>query len=96
MPRAYAITAEAIAEERKRVGDDLEKFDVSRVIALDDAVVREVGPRDVHLRILAVSAEHNVDPLNSISPNLFLLRARRSCGRLRRYPPGASLCRFLP
>ena len=61
MPRSYAIRVEAIAEERKRVADDLEKFDVSRVIALEDFTLREKGPRDVHLRILAVSAEHNVD-----------------------------------
>ena len=61
MPRAYSITADAIAAERKRVGDDLSKVDVSRVIGLDDLELRDVGPRDVHLRILAVSAEHNVD-----------------------------------
>ena len=61
MPRAYAITAEAIAEERKRVGDDLTKFDVSRVIRIDELELREMGPHDVHLKILAVSAEHNVD-----------------------------------
>jgi NADPH:quinone reductase-like Zn-dependent oxidoreductase len=61
MPRAFAITAEAIAKESERVGGDLEKFDVSRVIRLDQLELREMGPRDVHLRILAVSAEHNVD-----------------------------------
>jgi crotonyl-CoA carboxylase/reductase len=61
MPRAYAITAEAIAAESARVGGDLEKFDVSRVIALDSLELREMGSKDVHLRILAVSAEHNVD-----------------------------------
>lgn len=61
MPRAYAITAEAIAAESQRVGGDLEKFDVSRVIRLDELELHEVGPNDVHLRILAVSAEHNVD-----------------------------------
>jgi NADPH:quinone reductase-like Zn-dependent oxidoreductase len=61
MPRAYAITAEAIAKESQRVGGDLEKFDVSKVIALDEFELRELGPGDVHLRILAVSAEHNVD-----------------------------------
>ncbi len=61
MPQAFAITAEAIAEERKRVGDDLEKVDVSRIIALDEIELPELGSRDVHLRILAVSAEHNVD-----------------------------------
>ena len=61
MPKAFSITADAIAAERARVGDDLDNFDVSRVIQLDELTLREVGPRDVHLRILAVSAEHNVD-----------------------------------
>jgi NADPH:quinone reductase-like Zn-dependent oxidoreductase len=61
MPRAYSISAEAIAEESKRVGGDLAKFDVSRVIRLDELEPRPAGPRDVRLRILAVSAEHNVD-----------------------------------
>jgi NADPH:quinone reductase-like Zn-dependent oxidoreductase len=61
MPRAYSITAEAIAAERKRVDDDLDKFDVSRVVALDDLELAELGRSDLHLRILAVSAEHNVD-----------------------------------
>src|SRR4030095_15117964 len=61
MPRAYAISAEAIAAERRRVDNDLNKFDASRVIALDELTLRPMGPRDVHLRILAVSLEHNVD-----------------------------------
>jgi crotonyl-CoA carboxylase/reductase len=61
MPKAYAITAEAIAAERKRVDNDLTKFDASRVIALDQVELRPMGPSDVHLRILAVSLEHNVD-----------------------------------
>lgn len=61
MTRAYSIAAEAIAAERKRVGDDLSKFDASRVIRLDDLELRPMGPRDVHLRILAVSLEHNID-----------------------------------
>jgi len=61
MPKAFSITADAIAAERARVGDDLDAFDISRVIQLDDLELREVGPSDVHLRILAVSAEHNVD-----------------------------------
>jgi crotonyl-CoA carboxylase/reductase len=61
MPKAFAITTDAIAAERARVGDDLDKFDISRVIQLDDLVLREMGPRDVHMRILAASAEHNVD-----------------------------------
>src|SRR5215831_12697819 len=61
MPRAYSISVDAIAAERRRVNDDLEKFDVARVIKLDELALRPMGPRDVHLRILAVSAEHNVD-----------------------------------
>ena len=61
MPQAYAITSEAIAAERERVGGDLEKFDVSKVIALDELTLGDPGPKDVHLKILAVSAEHNVD-----------------------------------
>src|SRR4051812_31484411 len=61
MPRAYAITADAIAAERLRVDNDLSKFDGSRVITLEDVTLRPLGPRDVHLRILAASLEHNVD-----------------------------------
>lgn len=60
MPRAYSIAAEAIAAERKRVGDDLDKVNVANVIGLDEVTLRPMGPRDVHLRILAVSAEHNI------------------------------------
>ena len=61
MPRAYSISAESIAKETARVDGDLLKFDVSRVIELDELELRPAGPFDVHLRILAVSAEHNVD-----------------------------------
>jgi NADPH:quinone reductase-like Zn-dependent oxidoreductase len=61
MTRQYSIKTEAIAEERKRVDDDLSKVDVSRVVAMDEIELREVGPGDVHMRVLAVSGEHNVD-----------------------------------
>jgi crotonyl-CoA carboxylase/reductase len=61
MPRAYAITADAIAAERRRVDNDLTKFDASRVIRLDETTLRPMGAHDVHLRILAASLEHNVD-----------------------------------
>jgi len=61
MPRAYSITADAIASERGRVNNDLSKFDVSRVLEMDTLELRPMSRRDVHLRILAVSAEHNVD-----------------------------------
>ncbi len=61
MPRAYSITADAIAAERRRVGDDLSKFDIVNVIRLEETSLPALGPNDVRLRILAVSAEHNVD-----------------------------------
>lgn len=61
MPQAYAITAEAIQAERKRVNDDLDAFDAANVIKLDELEFRRLGPRDVHLKILAVSVEHNID-----------------------------------
>jgi crotonyl-CoA carboxylase/reductase len=61
MVRAYSITAEAIAAERQRAGGDLSKVDISRVIKLDQLKLPEMGPSDVHMRVLAVSAEHNVD-----------------------------------
>jgi NADPH:quinone reductase-like Zn-dependent oxidoreductase len=61
MPRAYSISAESIAAERERVGGDLERFDVSRVVKLDTLELRTLGPTDVHFRVLAVSAEHNIN-----------------------------------
>ena len=61
MPRAYSIHVDDIAAERERVDDVIADIDVSRVIKLDELKLREMGPQDVHLKILAVSAEHNVD-----------------------------------
>jgi NADPH:quinone reductase-like Zn-dependent oxidoreductase len=61
MPRAYAITAEAVTEERKRVDGDLERIEFANVIRLDELELPDLGPTDVHLKILAVSGEHNVD-----------------------------------
>ena len=61
MPRAFAITADAIAAEHERTKADPNQFDIARVVQLDEVELREVGPRDVHLRILAVSAEHNIN-----------------------------------
>lgn len=60
MIRAYSIAASDVDAERKRVSDDLAKFDLSRVIKMDTLELPTLGPSDVHLRILAVSAEHNV------------------------------------
>lgn len=61
MTQAFSISAESIATESKRVGGDMDQFDVSRVIALDSVELREVGHADVRIRILAASVEHNVD-----------------------------------
>jgi NADPH:quinone reductase-like Zn-dependent oxidoreductase len=61
MPRAYSISAESIAAERDRVGGDLDRFDISRVVKLDTVELRPLGPTDVHIRILAVSGEHNIN-----------------------------------
>lgn len=60
MTKAYAITATAIEEERARVDNDLGEFDISNVLALDELELDELKPNSVHMRILAVSAEHNV------------------------------------
>jgi crotonyl-CoA carboxylase/reductase len=35
--------------------------DVSNVVTLDELELPDVGPTDVHMRILAASAEHNID-----------------------------------
>jgi NADPH:quinone reductase-like Zn-dependent oxidoreductase len=59
--RAFCITADAVARERERVGGDPKNMDVSKVVELDKLELRDVGPRDVHMRILAASAEHNID-----------------------------------
>lgn len=61
MPRAYSISAESIAAERARVGGNLDDFDIARVVQLDEAQLRPLGASDVHLRILAVSGEHNIN-----------------------------------
>ena len=61
MPRAFSISAESIAKERTRVSDDLDAFDVARVIELGELSLPDVGAHQLRLRILAVSAEHNVD-----------------------------------
>ena len=61
MTRAYSISVEDVTAERERVDQDLSQVDVSRVIRLDELELAEMGSRDVRLRILAVSAEHNVD-----------------------------------
>jgi NADPH:quinone reductase-like Zn-dependent oxidoreductase len=60
MSRAYAITADAIAAEHIRVKGDYDKIDIARVVALDELELPELKPRDVKLRILVVSAEHNI------------------------------------
>src|SRR5256714_2221996 len=59
--RAFCITAESVARERERVGGNPKDMDVSRVVELDKLELRDVGPRDVHMRSRAASAEHNID-----------------------------------
>jgi crotonyl-CoA carboxylase/reductase len=58
---AYSISASAVAAEKARVGGDPSRVDVSRVLALDTLELQPIGPSDVHVRVLAVSAEHNID-----------------------------------
>src|SRR5437763_2586333 len=58
--RAYAITSEAVARERERVGGDPENRDTPKVIELAHLELPDLGPTDVPFRILAVSAEHNI------------------------------------
>lgn len=59
--KAYSISTDAIAAESERVGGDPSKIDVSKVVKLDDLTLPELGPTDVHMKILAVSVEHNID-----------------------------------
>jgi len=61
MVRAYSISAADVVAEKERSGGDPHKVDFSKVIKLDGLELRAMGPRDVHLRILAASGEHNVD-----------------------------------
>lgn len=61
MVRAYSISAADIETEKKRIDGDLAKFNFANAIKLDQLELQPMGPRDVHLRILAVSGEHNVD-----------------------------------
>ena len=60
MTRAYSISGEDVDAERARVDQDLDQVDISRVIVLDELELRTTGPRDVRMKILAVSAEHNL------------------------------------
>src|SRR5215510_3866079 len=59
--RAYSISASDVAKERARAGGDYDKVDHANVFKLDELSLRDLGPRDVRLKILAASAEHNVD-----------------------------------
>ena len=61
MSRAFSISTESIAAEQKRIDGNPDAFDISRVVKLDTIELRPVGPSDVHLKILAVSGEHNIN-----------------------------------
>ncbi|MEY2468331.1 MAG: hypothetical protein QOF21_1029, partial [Actinomycetota bacterium] len=58
--RAYAIATDAIAAEKERAGNT-EDMDITNVVALDKLELRDVGPGDVRFKVLAVSAEHNIN-----------------------------------
>ncbi|MEY2397954.1 MAG: hypothetical protein QOJ00_1128 [Actinomycetota bacterium] len=58
--RAYAIATDAIAAEKERAGNT-EDMDITNVVALDKLELRDVGPNDVRFKVLAVSAEHNIN-----------------------------------
>lgn len=62
MPKTpvYAITTDAIAAEKRRAEKGA-AFDVARVLKLDEVQLPAPGPTQVRLKILAVSAEHNID-----------------------------------
>ncbi len=60
MVRAYSISVEDVNAERERVDQDESRIDISRVVKMDELKLSAVGPRDVRLRILAVSGEHNI------------------------------------
>lgn len=61
MPRAYAIAAEAIKAESERTKGNPADYRISNIVKLDEVQLRPVGPVDVKIRILAVSAEHNIN-----------------------------------
>ncbi|MEY2419072.1 MAG: hypothetical protein QOG90_1752 [Actinomycetota bacterium] len=58
--RAYAIATDAIAAEKERAGNT-EDMDITNVVHLDKLDLRDVGPNDVRFKVLAVSAEHNIN-----------------------------------
>ena len=60
MARAYAITADAVAAEKERTGGNYDEVNLSEILKLDELEVPATGPRDVRLKILAVSLEHNI------------------------------------
>jgi crotonyl-CoA carboxylase/reductase len=59
--RAYSISSSDVVKERERVGNDFDKIDAANVLKLDELTLRAPRPHDVRLKILAVSAEHNID-----------------------------------
>ena len=60
MVRAYSISVEDVNAERERVDQDESRMDISRVVKMDQLELAKMGSRDVRLRILAVSGEHNI------------------------------------
>jgi NADPH:quinone reductase-like Zn-dependent oxidoreductase len=86
MVKAYSISATDITAEKERTGGDVSKIDFANILKLDRLELRAMGPRDVHLRILAVSGEHNVD--HAILADTDGIAARRG-GKI--YPGNSAL-----
>jgi NADPH:quinone reductase-like Zn-dependent oxidoreductase len=86
MVKAYSISATDITAEKERTGGDVSKIDFANILKLDRLELRPMGPRDVHLRILAVSGEHNVD--HAILADTDGIAARRG-GKI--YPGNSAL-----
>ena len=88
MPRAFSISATDIAAERERIGGDLRQVRLrERAEARHGRRCGPMGPRDVHLRILAVSLEHNVDHADARRHG----QHRRGCAAARSIPGNSAL-----
>ena len=84
--RAYSISSSDVLKERERVGGDYDKIDAANVFKLDELTLRDPGPHDVRLKILAVPAEHNID--HAVTANTINIAEARG-GKI--YPGNAAL-----
>ncbi len=58
---AYSITTDAIAAEKERADRSNEDIDVAKILTIDTLDLPALKPTEVRMKILAVSAEHNID-----------------------------------